>query len=140
MHINFAVFNKVLPGPGEKHIFDFHRLSKLRKYMQIIIVYMFFVFGCLLEPLGIILGRLGVNLGQNYVNVGATWTNMPDVSANLTAQDGPGPLPKPLKSTSRTVAEPASSRRQVTQAGLALTGCGLPSFGIGCAPTNNARS
>ena len=80
MHIDFVIFKNVLPALGGEHIFDFYRLSKLRKRHANHNRLHFLRFGVPLEAswgrLEIILGRLGVNLGQTWVNLGPTWANL----------------------------------------------------------------
>ena len=81
MHIAFVIFKNVLPALGGEHIFAIYRLSKLCKNMQIIIAYIFFVFGCVLEPLGVVLrqcwaalvstrGKFASSWGQHDTNLG----------------------------------------------------------------------
>ena len=80
MQIKHVAFKKVLPALGGEHIFDFCRLSKLRKRHANHNRLHFLRFGVPLEAswgrLEIILGRLGVNLGQTWVNLGPTWANL----------------------------------------------------------------
>ena len=87
MHIDFVIFKNVLPALGGEHIFDFYRLSKLRKRHANHNRLHFLRFGVPLEAswgrLEIILGRLGVNLGQTWVNLGQLVAKLGQLEPNL---------------------------------------------------------
>ena len=87
MHIEFAIFKKVLPALGGEHIFAFLRCSEHRKRYAIQNPLHFLRFWAPLEVywgrLGIILGqlsasmgRLGANLGPTLANLWPTWANL----------------------------------------------------------------
>ena len=91
IHINFAIFENVLPALGGKHIFGCHRLSKIRKihanHNHVHFLRFWVTLGASWGRLASILDRLGVNSGQIWAKLGPTWTNMSPSWANLSRLD-----------------------------------------------------
>ena len=86
MHIQFAIFKKVLPALGGEHIFDFSRWSEHRKRYAIqnpLHVLRFRVplevswgrLGIILSQLSASMGRLGAILGPTLANLRPSWAN-----------------------------------------------------------------